>query len=536
MKSSRLLCRSLLRAGTCRVTTFALPARFSTQASREDSFHVYSQEEVANMTLAEWAEAFKKQTIDVASMDVEAITYLESAARLRSIVQSGLLRHTDLSHRPERFFLAHRLLAEHAPRLGPGFWIRFTVHYNLCMGTVLGLGSDEQVRELDEIQARGDLGCFSLTEKFAGVNSGLVVNTTASFDAATGDFVLNTPDEGSKKNWISQGFVADKTVVVADLLMDGKSLGPHAFMMSLRQEQNGDLVPGVTVGDMGPKTVGNDLDNAWVHFDHVRVPKSALLNKYADIEHTQEGGDAEYVQKVKGMPVFHMIGQRLFTGRVAVAQAALAFRKGIFASAAAYTEQKVCWSPVPGEKLTLSALPQLQHLFGEALDPVRRIERFVQLCEEDLSDCLREDRAPSLQLVEAIAVAKVKAVEESIALTHQLRNEVGSFALMRDSGFAQTDFLQCCKFAEGDSRILMQKMARDRVRLFEKAVEAGKGGDDKSEEAVLCAELLALMEQDVKAGTCAHKQVAWNHRWKEVYALSDAVMRRVMADFLANRE
>jgi acyl-CoA oxidase len=57
----------------------------------------------------------------------------------------------------------------------------------------------------------GDLGCFSLTEKFAGVNSGLVVHTTAAFDPSSGEFVLNTPDEGAKKNWISQGFVADKT-------------------------------------------------------------------------------------------------------------------------------------------------------------------------------------------------------------------------------------------------------------------------------------------------------------------------------------
>jgi acyl-CoA oxidase len=53
-------------------------------------------------------------------------------------------------------------------------------------------------------------------------------------------------------------------VVVADLLLDGTSFGPHAFLLSLRQGQEGPLVPGVTVGDMGPKTVGNDLDNAWV--------------------------------------------------------------------------------------------------------------------------------------------------------------------------------------------------------------------------------------------------------------------------------
>lgn len=31
--------------------------------------------------------------------------------------------------------------------------------------------------------------------------------------------------------------------------------------------QNGQLVKGVSIGDMGRKTIGNDLDNAWVRFD-----------------------------------------------------------------------------------------------------------------------------------------------------------------------------------------------------------------------------------------------------------------------------
>lgn len=51
------------------------------------------------------------------------------------------------------------------------------------------------------------------------------------------------------------------------------------------------------------------------------------------------------MQKVKGMPVFHMIGQRLFTGRVAVAQAALEFRRGLFEMTKKYTDAKPCWSP-----------------------------------------------------------------------------------------------------------------------------------------------------------------------------------------------
>jgi acyl-CoA oxidase len=75
--------------------------------------------------------------------------------------------------------------------------------------------------------------------------------------------------------------------------------------------------------------------------------------------------------------------------------------------------------------------------------------------------------------VEAIAVGKVRAVEDSIRLVHALKNEVGSYALMRDSGFGQSDFLQCCKFAEGDSRILMQKMSRDRMHAHSSAVKKG---------------------------------------------------------------
>ena len=42
---------------------------------------------------------------------------------------------------------------------------------------------------------------------------------------------------------------------------------------------DGKLVAGITNGDMGLKTIGNDLDNAWIAFTNVRVPKAALLSR-----------------------------------------------------------------------------------------------------------------------------------------------------------------------------------------------------------------------------------------------------------------
>lgn len=479
------------------------------------------------MSLDQWADLFRRELTDLTDMNIETITYEQSSARLRRIVQSGLLLHTDLNQRPERFFLAHRLLAERTPRLGPGFWIRFTVHYNLCMGTVLALGSPEQVKTLSDIQQKGQIGCFSLTEKFAGVNSGMIVNTTAEWDETTKEFVLNSASEGSKKNWISQGLVADKTVVLADLFVRGKRHGPHAFLMDLRVD--GEVVPGVLHGDMGAKTVGNDLDNAWIKFDNVRLPKTAMLNRYADIDENT----SEYIQKVKGLPAFHMIGQRLFSGRVAVAQAALAFRRELFRTTREYTDNKKCWSP-RGETF-LSSIPQLDALYQEAEENDRLLQEFVYACELDLSASLRNDTAPSLSLVEAIAVAKVKAVEDSISLTHRLKNEVGSYALMKESGFGQTDFLQCCKFAEGDSRILMQKMARDRMAAHSAALKRGEPVPGEPAEEVLCETLAAEMAEHVRSGRALDKQAAWDLCWEGVYALAETIMARTMKNYLKTR-
>ncbi len=43
------------------------------------------------------------------------------------------------------------------------------VHFNLFCGTVLALGGPDQIALLHAFQKKGCLGCFGLTEKFAGL-------------------------------------------------------------------------------------------------------------------------------------------------------------------------------------------------------------------------------------------------------------------------------------------------------------------------------------------------------------------------------
>lgn len=453
----------------------------------------------------------------IAATDFDSdVTYDQSADQLRQLIRTGLLRFTDLKHNPERFFEAHRLLARHAVEHGPGFWIRFTVQYNLFAGTVVAAGTDEQIDILDRMQDDGALGCFGLTEKLAGVQSGLVVQTTATWDESTSTFILNTPSLGAVKNWISQGATADNAVVLADLLVGGESKGPHAFLMDLRVNKT--LTEGVTLVDMGGKTTGNDLDNVSIHFGNVVLPSSALLSKHAHVS------GSEYVRTSAKMPPFAMIGQRLYTGRVAVAQAALEYQRTLFARCKAYSDAKKCWSVKP-EGTPLSDIPQLQSLYEEQAARLEINESFVSKCEAELVECLRNDQIPSPALAEAIATAKVRAVESSIELCFRLKQELGSYALMEDGGFKHMDFLQACKFAEGDSRILMSKMARDRVKRFAKTGEEDGGNGDA--EYALCSELHKAMGEEVMAS--GDKEAAWNKNWKLVYSLADCIMDRIMS-------
>jgi len=272
--------------------------------------------------------------------------------------------------------------------------------------------------------------------------------------------------------------------------------------MELRR--GGQAVPNVELGDMGRKTVGNDLDNAWIAFHGARIPHSALLNRYGEV---QPGNGGTYVSKVKGLTNMAMIGQRLFSGRVAVAWAALTFTRKLYEMTRQYSDGKKCWAPKGNSNLT--SVPQLNHLYARADSNLVQLETFVGECEKQLSACLQADQIPSVALQEAIACAKIAASEMSIDLCFRLKQDVGSHALMGDTGFEQMDFLQACKFAEGDSRILMQKLARDRVKVT-KALGS-------SEEQRLAAELQA----DLKSGA-----QAWDANFEKVYDLAWHIVTR----------
>jgi len=525
---------------------------------------------------AAWRAAWRAKLAEV--LATPASSYADSARRLSALVRTGLLRFEDLVESPAKFFEAHRLLARAGFDQGPGFSIRFTVQYNLFAGTVLELGGPAHVRQLKRMQRDGTLGCFALTERLAGVNSGLVVHTTAAWvpDARQKDggrFLLRTPTDGATKNWISQGLVAAKAVVVADLLVNDESVGPHAFLVTLR-DARGRVAEGVTLTDMGRKTTGNDLDNAGVAFRDVWLARDALLDKHCDVFSAVRNSESEISKAsasspssaqtpiLKGVYVeresdaktpkrrltnMDRVGQRLFTGRVAVAQGAHEFREMLFRRAREATDAKPCW--VPGDAGTnrrtsrsLSDVPQLRSLYVEEARRSASTRAFLEAVEAALCASLAARRRPERALVEAVAAAKVRAVDEAIEMTHRLRQEVGSYALMAGTGFEHTDFLQCCKFAEGDSRVLMMKMARDRVGALTAWKKKNRGaGAGETAASIFAsrreAEATAALAEALKAAASrgSSPAEAWDEVSESAYALAAIAIEEIVQKWLEPR-
>ena len=84
---------------------------------------------------------------------------------------------------------------------------KMTVQFNLFGGTVVKLGTDRHHRKLlDEIDRLESIGCFGLTELGYG-NNAVEMETTATYDRATQEWVVNTPSTLAQKYWITNSAV-----------------------------------------------------------------------------------------------------------------------------------------------------------------------------------------------------------------------------------------------------------------------------------------------------------------------------------------
>src|SRR6201996_5544140 len=210
------------------------------------------------------------------------------------------------------------------------------VQWGLFGGAVQLLGTERHhQRYLRDI---GDLslpGCCAMTETGHGSDV-QHLRTTATYDPATGEFVVATPDPAARKDYIGNAARDGRMAAVfAQLIVAGTSHGVHALLVPIR-DADGNPMPGVLIEDCGRKGGLNGVDNGRLSFHDVRVPREALLNRFGDV-----GPDGVYRSPIAGdgRRFFTMIGT-LIRGRISVAGTAGSAAKRALAIAVTYANQR----------------------------------------------------------------------------------------------------------------------------------------------------------------------------------------------------
>ncbi|KAE8576960.1 hypothetical protein XENTR_v10004383 [Xenopus tropicalis] len=159
------------------------------------------------------------------------------------------------------------------------------LHLGMFLPTLLNQATPEQQERLFMPAWNLEIiGTYAQTEMGHGTHlRGL--ETTATYDPSTQEFILNSPTVSSIKWWPGGlGKTSNHAVVLAQLYTQGECRGLHAFIVPIRHMGTHEPLPGVVVGDIGPKFGFDETDNGFLKFDKLRIPRENMLMKYAKVE------------------------------------------------------------------------------------------------------------------------------------------------------------------------------------------------------------------------------------------------------------
>jgi acyl-CoA oxidase len=163
------------------------------------------------------------------------------------------------------------------------------IHYAMFLPALKTQASDEQKAAwLPAAESLSIVGCYGQTEIAHGSDvQGL--QTTATYVKETESFVLHSPSVESTKWWpAALGRTSTHAIIHARLLLpgvDGKieDKGVKAFMVQMRDLDTHRNLPGIESGDIGATLGIVGMEEGFARFDHVSVPRIAMLARYQQV-------------------------------------------------------------------------------------------------------------------------------------------------------------------------------------------------------------------------------------------------------------
>jgi acyl-CoA oxidase len=356
----------------------------------------------------------------------------------------------------------------------PSLQIKAGVQWGLFGAAVLHLGTEEHhAKWLPGIMSLEVPGCFAMTEIGHGSDVASIA-TTATYDSETEEFVIHTPFKAAWKDYIGNaakdGLAA---VVFAQLITAGVNHGVHALYVPLRDPETKEFLPGIGGEDDGVKGGLNGIDNGRLHFDHVRVPRSNLLNRYGAV-----APDGTYSSPISspGRRFFTMLGT-LVQGRVSLDGAATAAAKVALTAAIRYASERRQFnasSPVTEEVLLdyqrhqRRLLPRLATVYAMSFAHEQLLAKFDGVFSG------RTDTDGDRQELETLAAAlKPLSTWNALDILQECREACGGAGFLIENRFAslRADLDVYATF-EGDNNVLLQLVAKRLLNDYAKEFRA----------------------------------------------------------------
>jgi acyl-CoA oxidase len=344
--------------------------------------------------------------------------------------------------------------------------VKAGVQWGLFGGALQLLGSKRQHDEyLRDVMSFDLPGCFAMTETGHGSDV-QQLRTTCTYDPATQCFDLHTPHQAARKDYIGNAAKDGRMAVVfAQLITQGKNHGVHAWLVPIRDEQ-GNPMPGITIGDDGAKAGLNGVDNGRLTFDHVQVPRDMLLDRYGQVAE-----DGTYTSSIEHETrrFFTMLGT-LVRGRVSVGGSAGSATKLALDIATRYGDVRRQFA-APGEDREIvindylvhqrKLLPALAKTYalhfaqGELVETMHDVQTAVHVHGQEI------DEHAQRELESRAAGLKVAQTWHATQAIQMCREACGGAGYLQENRLphlkADTDVFTTF---EGDNTVLLQLVAK----------------------------------------------------------------------------
>jgi acyl-CoA oxidase len=339
--------------------------------------------------------------------------------------------------------------------------VKAGVQWGLFGGAVQLLGTRRHhERYLRDIMDLSLPGCFAMTETGHGSDV-QHLRTTATYDPDAREFVVHTPHQAARKDYIGNAARDGRLAVVfAQLITDGRGRGVHALLVPIRDE-HGQPMPGVSIEDCGRKGGLNGVDNGRLSFDSVRVPREALLNHYGDV-----APDGTYDSPIDNdnRRFFTMLGT-LIRGRISVAGSAGSATKRALTIAVRYAQQRRQFNR-PDQPAEVVLLDYRGH--QRKLLPALATSYALHFAQQELVETLHElqaggepDETRQRELESTAAGIKALTTWHATATIQACREACGGAGYLAENVLtglkADTDVFTTF---EGDNTVLLQLVAK----------------------------------------------------------------------------